>query len=612
MFRAACTVWLLLCAATAVSQDGAALYAQHCSQCHDGGIVRAPSRLALSEMSPERILAALDTGSMRVQGAERTADERRAISVFISGKPLGSMAAPVTVSRCARQSAPFNDTPRSAWNGWSDTASNDRYQPQPGPGLTEADVPKLNVKWAFGFAGDTSAAIQPAIVDGRVFVGSASGRVYALSLAEGCAYWTFDADTQVRTAVTVAGERGSTSPAVFFADVAANIYSVNAGTGELRWKKKIDDHPLARVTGTPRLHEGRLYVPVSSLEELASADPKYPCCTFRGSVAALDAGTGNQIWKTHTIGETPRPTRPNRAGTQMFGPSGGAVWTSPTLDAARKTIYIGTGDSYSNPPAPTTDAIMALDLDSGAIKWVSQLTAGDAWNLACGGLDTANCPESSGPDFDFASPPMLVTLPSGERRLVVGQKSGVVHGLDASSGRVLWSTRVGKGGMLGGVEWGSATDGQQAYVAISDQSFKSSGGPVVIGQTILDPSLGGGLFALRVSDGVKVWSAPVPVCGDRPMCSPAQSAAITAIPGVVFSGSVDGHLRAYAARDGRVIWEFDTARDFETVNRVKARGGSIDVGGPAIAEGVVLTTSGYPTYGGRSGNVLLAFSVEGR
>jgi len=243
---------------------------------------------------------------------------------------------------------------------------------------------------------------------------------------------------------------------------------------------------------------------------------------------------------------------------------------------------------------------------------VSQLTSGDAWNLACGGIDSANCPASNGPDYDFGSPPMLVTLPSGERRLVVGQKSGVAHGLDANTGKVLWSTRIGKGGVLGGVEWGSATDGRQAYVALSDQTFKRTGGPVVIGMTALDPLIGGGLFALRLTDGAKVWNAPAPVCGDRPQCSPAQSAAITAIPGVVFSGAVDGHLRAYAADDGRVLWDFDTARDFDTVNKVVAHGGSIDVGGPAIAEGVVVTTSGYPIYGGKSGNVLLAFSVDGK
>jgi polyvinyl alcohol dehydrogenase (cytochrome) len=598
----------------ATAQDGAALYAAHCSICHDGGVVRAPARRALAEMTAEHVLAALETGTMRAQAAERSAEERRAIAVFVSGKPLGSMTPPQTAPRCTSAAAAFTASPRSAWTGWSAASTNDRYQPQPGTSLTAADVPKLKLKWAFGFAGDTSAAVQPTVVDGRVFVGSTSGRVYALSLSEGCAYWTFDADTQVRTAIAVGRQGGaSAQPMVFFADVAANIYSLDAATGQLRWRKKADDHPTARVTGTPRFADGRVYVPVSSLEELVGADPRYSCCTFRGSVVALDAASGDQIWKTYTIGETPKPTVKNKAGTQLFGPSGAAVWSSPTLDLARKMIYIGTGDSYTQPAAPTSDAIMALDLDTGVIKWVSQLTSGDAWNLACGGADAANCPASNGQDLDFGSPPMLLTLPSGEQRLIIGQKSGVVHGLDAASGKVLWSTRIGKGGVLGGVEWGSASDGRNAYVALSDQTLKgNSSGAVVIGQTTIDPNIGGGLFALRPADGTKVWNTPAPGCGTRPMCSPAQSAAVTAMPGIVFSGSVDGFLRAYESDSGRIVWEFDTARDFQTVNNVAARGGSIDVGGPAVAEGVVLTTSGYPTFGGRSGNVLLAFSVDGK
>ena len=615
MFRRACVVTFLLLAAPASSQDGAALYAQRCSMCHDGGVVRAPARRVLSELQPERVVASLSAdGLMRAQGAELSDNDRRAIAVFLTGKPLGTMAAPVTAPQCSQPAPAFSKASASAWNGWGAGAANERFQRQPGRGLTAADIPKLKLKWAFGFAGDTSAAIQPAIVDGRVFVGSASGRVYALSLAEGCAYWTFDADTQVRTAVTVSEDRDSNSPSVFFADVAANVYSVDARTGALRWKKKVDDHPVARVTGTPRLHQNRLYVPVSSLEELAGADPKYPCCTFRGSVVALDATNGNQIWKTYTISEAPTPTTKNKLGTQLHGPSGAATWSSPTVDVARKTIYISTGDSYSDPAASTADAILALDLDSGAVKWVRQLTAGDAWNLACGGVDPANCPKAPGPDHDFASPPMLVTLPNGDPRLIVGQKSGIVHGLDGQTGKVLWSTRVGKGGMLGGIEWGSATDGQHAYVALSDQTMRpaGTGDSIVIGRTRLDPKIGGGLFAVRVTDGTKAWSALPPVCSDVPGCSPAQSAAITAMPGVVFSGSVDGHLRAYATSDGRVIWDFDTVRPFQTVNNVAARGGSIDVGGPAIAEGVVLTTSGNPTFGGKSGNVLLAFTIDGR
>jgi polyvinyl alcohol dehydrogenase (cytochrome) len=562
-------------------------------------------------MTPERIIAALESGSMRAQGTERSPDERRAIAVFLTGKPLGSLAAVETAPRCSVPPGPFAPSSQGQWTGWSPTPTNDRYQAQ--PGLAAADVPKLKLKWAFGFAGDTSAAVQPTIVDGRVFTGSTSGRVFSLSLKEGCAYWTFDADAQVRTAIAIARESPTSPPIAFFADVSATVYSLDANTGQLRWKKKVDDHPVARVTGTPRYANGRVYVPVSSVEEVAGADPKYSCCTFRGSVAALDASTGNQVWKRYTIGETPAPTAKNKIGTQLYGPSGAGVWSSPTIDEASRTIFIGTGDSYSQPAAPTSDAIMALDLGSGQIKWISQLTSGDAWNLACGGADSTNCPAANGPDVDFGSPPMLITLPSGQRRLIVGQKSGVVHGLDAATGKVLWSTRIGKGGMLGGVEWGSATDGRRAYVALSDQTVKpASGTGIALGRTMLDPMVGGGLFALNVADGKAAWTAPPPVCGSRPQCSPAQSAAISAIPGAVFSGSVDGYLRAYSNDDGRVLWEFDTRRDFDTVNQVKANGGSIDAGGPAVADGMVLTTSGYGLWGGKTGNVLLAFSVEGK
>src|SRR5262245_20028666 len=226
--------------------------------CHAGGVVRAPSRRVLSELLAARVVASPSSdGLMRTEGGELADNERRALAVFLTGKPLGTMTAPVTAPKCSRPAPAFSKASASAWNGWGATAANERFQRQPGSGLTASDVPKLQLKWAFGFAGDTSAAIQPAVVDGRVFIGSASGRVYALSLAEGCAYWTFDADTQVRTAVTVSDERGASSPSVFFADVAANVYSVDASTGALRWKKKVDDHPVARVTGTPRLHQNR-------------------------------------------------------------------------------------------------------------------------------------------------------------------------------------------------------------------------------------------------------------------------------------------------------------------------------------------------------------------
>ena len=607
MRRIGWSLLLMSWATLAHAQDGAGLYAQHCSQCHDGGLPRVPGRRVLSGLEPERILAALETGTMRTQGAQRTAAEKRALAAFLTGKAVGDSPAPPAPKMCST-SPPAAD---ASWNGWGVSVTNARFQSDTVARLAAADVGRLKVKWAFGFAGDASAAVQPSIVGRRVFVANGSGQVLALDLQEGCVYWTYDADAKVRTAVAVGPIAGM--QAAFFGDIGATVYSVDATTGRLRWKRKVDEHPVARVTGTPRLHEGRLYVPVSSAEEFIGADPKYPCCTFRGSVVALDAASGEVVWKTYVIPDQPKPTRTNKVGTQLYGPSGAAIWSSPTLDEKTGTLYVTTGDSYSDPAAATSDAIIALDAKTGTIKWSQQMTSGDAFNLACMGVDQTNCPEAKGPDVDFGSPAILVTLASGKRALVASQKSGVVHAVDPDAGgRRLWSTRIGRGGALGGVEWGSAADREHVYAPLSDVSFKPRGTADALANLALDPAVGGGLFALRLSDGKQAWHAPPPGCNDRTNCSPAQAAPATVITGVVFSGSMDGHLRAYSTRDGRILWDFDTAREFPTVNGVKARGGSIDVGGPAIASGILLTTSGYAQFGGMGGNVLLAFSVDGK
>jgi polyvinyl alcohol dehydrogenase (cytochrome) len=386
------------------------------------------------------------------------------------------------------------------------------------------------------------------------------------------------------------------------------VYAVDAGTGKLLWKAKADDFPVARVTGTPAFDRGRLYVPVASGEETAGAASTYECCRFRGSLVALNAATGAQIWKTYTIAEA-RPTTKNKSGTQMWGPSGAPIWSAPAIDPVRNAVYVTTGDNYSNPPSPTSDAFMAFDLDSGKVLWSRQVLAADAWNGACIRDDTTNCPVSNGPDFDFASPPILVTLTGGRRALVAGQKSGVVHAVDPDKGgEVIWQRRVGKGGINGGVQWGSAADHANVYVALSDL-----GRIPVPHSTVTDPDskVGGGLFALRLDNGEQVWFKQPAPCGQQTRCSPAQSAAVSAVSGVVFSGSVDGHLRAFSTTSGQVLWDFNTVGPQKTVNEIPARGGSLNGPGPAIAGGMLFVESGYAA-NGMPGNVLLAFSIDGR
>jgi polyvinyl alcohol dehydrogenase (cytochrome) len=259
-----------------------------------------------------------------------------------------------------------------------------------------------------------------------------------------------------------------------------------------------------------------------------------------------------------------------------------------------------------------SDALVALRLSTGEILWSKQFTAKDAWNSSCQLPGKVNCPDSDGPDWDFASSAILASLPNGKRALLLGQKSAVVYAVDPDQrGQILWQSKIGEGGTVGGIEWGSATDGRNVYVALSDIRFevKLKPGSNDRGYN-LDPKKGGGLFAFRVDNGERMWQTPPPGCAERRPCSPAQSAAVTAIPGVVWSGAEDGHLRGYSTADGKIIWDYDTAHEYKTVNGVPGKGGAIDVAGPVVAGGMLFAVSGYPARGGMPGNVLLAFAVE--
>jgi len=602
------------CAASLLAQDGAALYKQHCAACHEAPAGRVPPVSALRAMSTALILRALETGTMKTQGDGLSSNERVALALYL-GSPESKPAPPPASAFCTEKPKPLGNPARGPqWNEWSPAPDNARFQSADAAGIAATDIPRLKLKWAFGLGDGVNARSQPSVSGGRLFVGDEMGAVDSLSAASGCIEWSFQADAPIRTGIVI-GKSGEHS-AAFFGDPKANVYALDANTGSLLWKVHVEQHFVAVITGTPLLHSGVLYVPVASFEEVLPGMPTYECCTFRGSLVALDAASGKQIWKTYTIAETPRPTKLSKTKAQLYGPSGASVWSSPTLDEKRGAIYIATGDNYSEPATATSDAVLALDRKTGKILWSKQLTSNDTYNEGCDSPFKTNCPDKAGPDFDFGQSPILVSLANGRRALVIAQKSGVAHALDPDrQGEVMWDTRVGAGGVLGGSQWGSAADRDHMYVAVSDLKIKG----VTVDKAApdgyrlqLDPNQGGGLFALALATGEKVWSAKPAPCGDRKNCSPAQSAAVTVIPGAVFSGSADGHLRAYSTSTGEVIWDADTAQDYDTVNGQKARGGSIDGPGPVIAGGVLYVNSGYGQWGGQPGNVLLAFSIDGK
>ena len=591
--------------AFAQTPNGQAIYDKSCASCHQlpGADSRAPNREGLRQFSPESILTALTTGNMYRQGYDLSDVEKRAVAEFLAGRALGSPTPIAESARCTTPVPAMSDPTRgSNWNGWGGTITNTRYVPSDKGGISAPLVPRLKLKWAFGLPGVTAARSQPVVAGGRVFISSESGDVFALSAKTGCIYWVFHAKSGIRTAAAVGQYKTSTGAngwAVYVADGVANAYGIDAQTGKQIWTRKIDEHPGARATGSPTYYNGRVYIPLAGLnEEGQGSRTTYECCTFRGSVTAVDAGTGAQIWKTYTIAEEPKKRGVTKEGVQAWGPSGGGIWSAPTIDIRRRVLYVSTGNGFSDPQQPTTDAVIAMDLDKGTIKWVAQPVPKDVWMMGCQAKnpDNPRCPAEQGPDHDFSASPMLAKKTNGQDIIIIQSKSGMVYGFDPDkNGAKIWEYKSSVGSGLGG-QWGGAVDGRLAYFGVNATFSQTPGG----------------IRAVKIDTGEEAWSkAPEPkLCGNGRGCSAAQGAAVTAVPGIVFSGSADGGLRAYASDDGTLVWSFDTNREFQTVNGVKANGAAMDGPGAAVSDGMLYVNSGYGGLVGRPGNVLLAFGVD--
>lgn len=585
------------------TEFGFAVFQQHCVSCHGNPAFQsAPSPATLRTMTPERIYAALTTGIMKSVGDTLTEQDRRRVAESLAGQLLGTNVAgdaAAMPNRCA-SNPPVRGSGAADWNGWGNGPGNNRFQSAAAAGLNATSVSHLKLKWAFGYPGGTSAYGQPTIVAGRIYVGTDIGYVYSLDAASGCVYWSYRAGAGVRNAMTVGPIRthGRMRTAVFFGDLKASAYAIDAQDGSEIWKTRIEEHFATRVTAAPALYKGRLYVPISAWEGFQARIPDYPCCTAVGSVSAVAADTGKVLWKTYTIAERPRPTQLNSRGVQQWAPAGVPVWNTPTVDARRGLVYVGTGDASTYPAPATSDAVLALDMATGTMRWSRQIYPHDAFIVGCGGAGfTENCPQVVGPDWDIPMSPMLASLPGGRQLIVFATKPGEVMALDpAQEGRVVWR-RYGEshspmpdalgpnGGATFGPVWGGALDGRNAYFGSST----------------------GGASAVRLSDGERVWYTPLNSTAENKV---SHSAAVTVIPGVVLLGGSDGTLWALASSDGHALWSFETARAFDTVNAVSAHGGSIIAPGPTVAGGMLFVGSGYGVVTDKPGNVLLAFGLE--
>lgn len=579
---------------------GAPLYAQNCAQCHDGTVPKAPHLIWLEMMTPKTLLAAMNEGIMRPQAAHLSALERQQISEYITRTRSDSVAS-TPIPWCEDRALASRTPPKAV--GWGhDTNRNTT--------LAEGGIPRdrvagLKLKWSFVYPGALRARSQPSVGWGAVFTGSQDGTVYAFDLDTGCVKWTFEASAEVRTGIVLTTDG---PPLALFGDILAKFYAVNALTGELVWSLKADDHPSATLTGTPAYHQGTVYVPVSSLEVTPAADPAYPCCTFRGNVLALNAADGAERWRHYTIPEAPKEVGRTSAGTAILAPSGAPVWSSPTIDARRNLLYVGSGENYSSPADANSDSIIAVNLSTGERAWTRQTTAGDAWNVACMMADNPNCPEEEGPDFDHGSSILLVDGKDGKQVLAAGHKDGSILILNPDKqGELLWTERLGRGSIQGGVHFGLAAEDGRVYVPINDMNDTRDG-------KAHDPKLSRpGVASVDIVEQAVLWQhVQQDTCGDdRPYCDPGISAPISSSDGVIYAGHLDGYLRAYDALTGDVLFSYDTTVKHTGSNGIEGQGGGISGAGPTVAEGHLVLNSGYGLYFHEPGNLLLVFAPEG-
>lgn len=585
------------------AMPGKVVYDKTCAACHNGAVKKAPHRDMIGLMTPEAILAVLEKGVMQANAAMLTQDERKQVSEYLGGALLGTTEVAALPTCKADSVLDLNKPPKLRGNGMGER--NTRRVSASDAGIDATNVASLKPLWSLKFPGANRARSQPTLAGGVLFVGSHNGKVYALDQRTGCQHWAYEANGEIRTGIAIdAWEAGDASarPQIYFGDVLGYAYAVDTSDGKLVWRQRADEHPNATITGTPALHNGKLFVPVSSLEVSQAADPAYECCTASGSVAAYDITDGKLLWQTFTIPTPAVVQSQNRAGTNMMGPSGATVWNAPTIDAKRNQLYIGTGENMSSPATLTSDAIFAIDLDTGKVNWSFQATANDVWNTACDTVNDHSCPPEGGPDFDFGAGTMLTTAADGKELVIGGQKSGEVHALDPATGKVVWQKKVGRGGIQGGIHFGMAADDKTLYVPITDmpdgREYTETAKP--------------GLHAIDVATGEEAWYAAAPdnVCGDRQFCHPGISQAVTVAGDVVFAGGMDGVMRMHNIKDGSELLSVDTTKDFTSITGETAKGGSL--GGAAAAtvqDGLVVISSGYGIYNHMPGNLLLVMSL---
>ena len=590
------------------NHPGKPLYDKYCATCHDHPIeTKSVPFATLRGMRHGTLHYALTQGKMKLQASPMKEAEIGTLLDFIAGRQVLDESWVARMQCPANRAKPDLSKPATvAHFGFS--AGNPRALTKEQSGLATDDFKNLELAWALAFPGSTTMRAQPAIVGDTLFYSAGeNAKLFALNIAGDapCVQWTYTAEVPLRSGIGY-GQMPNGRKVITFNDVATRIHLVDAQTGKLIWKSHVGLYDLSNATGTPVIHKDRVFVPLSASEINIGGDDRHLCCKTHGAFFALDIRTGKKLWTYHTMEEA-KPIRDRGDGQMMWGPSGAPIWTSPLLDEKRGLIYVGTGEATSAPAAPTTDAILALDMKTGKLRWKSQATKDDIFLTACMRNPKAlNCPrEGVLLDHDFGATFVMGKRADGRDVVLAGQKSGMLWALEPDTGALVWNREFGKGSPIGGIHWGMASDGERVFAPI--HLFPGPDG--------IDPNQKAGLHAVRIDDGKVLWSyEPQADCsGDRakrvPNCKGVGlTGAPTVIDGVVVEGSADAFLRAFDRTNGTLLWSFDTARPYRGENGIEGHGGAIDNASIVASHGLLFVNSGYGLMGGqRAGNVFLAF-----
>ncbi len=504
----------------------------------------------------------------------------------------------VTATMCAADNRAVDLSEAPSFTFTAGDGNNPRHMSAEQAGLTTSDLSDLELAWAVAFPATSGMRAAPVIIGDTIFYSATdSGRVFAFDTETGCAKWVYESGTRLRSSMAYDVIDGQ--PMLVMGDMGGMVHALNAENGEVLWVEsgQATDNQ-AMITGTPVIHEDRVIVPLSGSGVIAGGNPAFECCENHGAVTALDIATGEKIWEYHTMPTAQYNGMESSTGVKQKGPSGAPIWTTPTIDPARNQIYVTTGENTSHPTTGTSDAIIALDLETGEEKWVFQALENDMWNFGCsaGGPNCIILEDTNSVDFDFGGPAIIV-----DDLIIAGQKSGDLWALNPDTGQVVWNQTVGEGTALGGNHWGISTDGERAFMTINDP-----GG--------MNGNARPGIYTFFVGTGEPSWFYEVePDCDNRSprlrRCEALYgfSATPLSVDGAVITGGLDGRLFVFNSDTGEVLFQYDTATSYETVNGVEGNGGSIDSHSIAAGSGMVFVGSGYGSFSQVPGNVLLAF-----